>query len=169
MTTMTESSTEGCPRKFQIDYSRWRCGGRSSCKDKALGLWETKLRNPTAASQGDPHHMCCLGLMFEASGASRMLLDDNANPADVRKACDELPGLAAEMPESFHALLQLLTYTSVPDPSDQFGRKRRLEEIAMEINDEMDTLIEVKMRRLIALFAQVGVELEFTNVPDEYL
>lgn len=168
-TTMIESSTVGYPSKFQIDFGRWRCGGKGKLGVNALGEWETQLRNPVAASLGSRHHMCCLGLMLEATGATPLLLDGQVNLSAVDIVCRALPDLAAEMPEAFHDFRNMLTAVKLPDPDAEEEDESTFENLALAINDDVNTTIQQKMQQLKELFARVNIELEFINVPDEYL
>lgn len=169
MTTMTESSIGECPREFQIDFSRWRCGGKGKLGEAALGSYETYLLNPAAEKAGDTHNMCCLGLMLAQAGARPGFLRNKVSSEEVRRGCNALPDEADELPESFHDLLRVLIDTEVPSSRISNPDWTKLGDLAMKINDDRETQIEVKMRRLVELFAEVDITLEFINVPVHYL
>jgi hypothetical protein len=172
MTKMNGSSTKEYPRKFQLDFKRWRCGG-SGGAGCSLGRGETLLRNlteeerlrDTAAEVRDGfHNMCCLGLMMTAAGGPEEFFVNQAVVDDVKKRCGAQPDVAVKIPE-FMALLDMLTDTKVTPEAGTEDDPVKLDGRAMRINDSKETTVRQKMTQLTELFASVGVEIEFINVP----
>ena len=84
--------------------------------------------------------MCCLGFVAIASGLTRGNITDCACPYEVET--DDLRGLWGKLLDS-------------PGDDSVFAHK------AMQINDSLDLTDEARQEKLIALFAENGIELVF--------
>ncbi len=149
---------------LNLDYSQWRCGVMDESY-KILGV--SKGTGDTHLKDKDTGLCCCLGLMLLAAGVPENKLMDVTTPEVVDIEGEPLPEKAMEL---FHLLLRKGMGGLLQDDS-------QLTMWALEVNDGTvhysrpqdykPRPVPLRMAQLTHRFAQEGVTLNWTHVPDD--
>lgn len=129
-------------RKYTVDRSTWRCGGRGQDPKSRHGEGMTLLYNP------DDKLMCCLGHVSLQLDCPLATLVNQGTPKMAAQAY-------VSAAERMRGILI----------SDDAGRSihNTLASVAMDINDDGSLSTDEREAKLIAHFADHDYELEFTG------
>lgn len=123
-------------KQLILDYRKWRCGTDSSDRNIAHGEGSTLLSN-------EKGYQCCLGQFALQLGATRVR--GITSPGDLSL---HIPGLNKR------------------DRLSETGfRNTAFSRTAMITNDDEDTVIAVKVKKLMSLCKSIGYKLKLVNFP----
>lgn len=130
------------PKVLILDYNKWRCGKWSRDDNNRLGCGGTSLKN----SQGS---MCCLGQFCQQAKIKELFYDE---PCDIDKL-----------------ITGLTKYKKYKGDTVSYITNTKLSESAMGINDDENTTVAEKVRKLKSLFQKRGYTIRLKNFPARIL
>lgn len=131
------------PKELVLDYRRWICGPRvKNKKNLGTGIGDTELLN-------SDNRLCCLGQWAEQAGVPRKELLGCSCPSDLASMANVVESLVRKDGETYD--------------DSQFSSN------AMTINDDDETTIVQKVKKLTSLCKKYKRVLKLKNFPKTIL